>query len=224
MDIENEIFKKFIPDYKKIKEYGFIKNNSDYLFEKSFKNNEFKAVIKISNSGKVSGIVYEIENNEEFLPLRIESNQGAFVGKIREEYENILKDVRKNCFNKKSFIFSQSNRISDFILEKYGNKPEFLWDKFPGYGVFKNQDNDKWYGAIMNIDRSKLDETQKGEIEVLNLKLDKNEIQKLLKEKSFYPAWHMNKKSWITIILDETISDKTILELIEKSHRFTEKK
>ena len=41
------------------------------------------------------------------------------------------------------------------------------------------------------------------------------------KENGFYPAYHMNKKSWITVVLDETLKDATIMELIEKSYNFS---
>ena len=51
----------------------------------------------------------------------------------------------------------------------------------------------------------------------MNVKLDKDEITELLKTRGFYPAYHMNKKNWITILLDDTISDEVIMCLIEKS-------
>ena len=96
-----------------------------------------------------------------------------------------------------------------------------MWDDAPGFGVFKNPKNNKWYGIIMNIDYSKIVKSKKGEIEIINIKLDKAEIQELLTQEEFYPAWHMNKKNWISIILDETLPDKKIMEYIEESHSYT---
>ncbi|MBP3799889.1 MAG: MmcQ/YjbR family DNA-binding protein, partial [Bacilli bacterium] len=40
----------------------------------------------------------------------------------------------------------------------------------------------------------------------------------LLKKKGYYEAYHMNKKSWITIILDDTVSDNDIKKLIDNSY------
>jgi len=77
---------------------------------------------------------------------------------------------------------------------------------------------------MMYIPWAKLDVKREGWIEVINIKLDKEEIIELLKKDGFYPAWHMNKKSWITLILDETLSDKKIMEYIEESHSYTVKK
>lgn len=224
MKIEDNIFQRYTPNFIKITEYGFTKNKTSYFFEKIFHDGEFKAVIKVSKDGKITGKVIEIENNDEFLPLKTEAQQGAFVGEIREEYKQILTDIRENCFLHNDFISSQANRINSAIKAKYGDKPEFMWEKFPNCGVYKNPDNNKWYGIVMDIPRSKLGEDTNKVIEIINLKLDKDKIITLLEKDGYYPAWHMNKKYWITITLDETLSDDEILSHIEESHSYTEKK
>ena len=99
-----------------------------------------------------------------------------------------------------------------------------MWEKFPDYGVFKNSESSKWYGMVGDIDYSKLGKDNKNFVEILNIKLDKDEIQTLLKKEGFFPAWHMNKKSWITLTLDETLSDDLIMDLIEESYSYTIKK
>ena len=221
MTIENDIFKKYTPDFKKLTVYGFKKNKTIYFYEKFFRNNEFKAVVEISKDGQISGRVFDLENNDEFLPLKIKNEQGKYIGEIKEEYQKILTDIRNNCFSKNYFISPQTNRITNYIIKEYGNNPDFMWEKFADFGVFKNPDNNKWYAIIMNINYSKLGENSKKDVEIINLKLDKDKIQLLLKEKGFYPAWHMNKKSWITITLNETLPDKKIMDLIKESHSYT---
>ena len=211
MSIESNIFKRYTPDWEKCKKE----------YEKLFLNNSFKAIIKINDNGEVNGTVYDLENDDEFLPLRLESNEGSFVGKVREEYEKILIHIRDENFIKNYFIYPQSNRITQLIYKKYGSKPEFLWEKFDGSGVFRNAESQKWYGAILDVDRAKLQKGKSGIIEVLDIKLEPDEIQELLLQPNFYPAYHMNKKSWITIILDESVSDDIIMELIDKSYQLS---
>ena len=223
MNIIDDIFKKHTPDFKKLKKYGFRIKDFKYVFEKFFKNNEFKAIVEITFDGKISGKIFETETNDEFLPIKVEAQQGVFVGEIRKEYEKILLDIREKCFIKQFFLFNQANRIANLIIEKYGDTPDFMWDKFVGYGVFKNPDSNKWYGIIMNIDYSKLGLNNKKPVEILNIKLNQEKIQELLKKDGFYPAWHMNKKTWITIALDETLNDKTIMKLIKESYSYTVK-
>ncbi len=107
------------------------------------------------------------------------------------------------------------------LLESFGDEPEFLWEKDPLCGVFRNKNNKKWYAIVMNVKRSKLDIGDM-KVDVLNVKLEGQRVQELLNEKGFYPAYHMNKKSWISIILDDTIDDSKVMECISESYRFTE--
>ena len=216
MNIENEIFKRTSVDLKKLEKYGFQKVKDIYVLEKQFLNGEFKAIITIDNKGIVSGKIIDLQVDEEYTNIRTEMT-GKFVNKVREAYKDILIDIRNNCYETNYFIFEQSNRINKYIKEKYNNNPEFLWNKFPGYAVYRNENNNKWYGIIMNLDLSKLD-NEKGEVEIINVKLDKNKIQKLLKQKGFYEAYHMSKTAWISIVLNDTLKDEEIIPLLDESY------
>ena len=217
MNIEDEVFKKYIPNSKKLIKYGFKQYNNEYKYSKTFFKNTFRADILIDSKGQVTGKVIEIELNEEYTNFRIEGSIGEFVGTVREEYRNILQDIANNCFEKEYFIFEQTNRITKLINEKYGVCPEFLWDKFPGFGVFRNARSNKWFGIIMNIDKSKIIPEKTGEIEVLNVKLD-DDVQNYLGLEGIYPSYHLSKKSWISIILDDTLSDEKIMGLVDLSY------
>lgn len=224
MTIENTIFKRYSPDFNKLKKYGFEKIDNTFIIEKLFKEDLFKAVIRVDNEGKVTGTVYDLENDDEFLPLRVETNQGAFVGEVRAAYGELLEAIKNKCFTRKYYIYPQSNRITNMIIEKYGDKPEFLWEKFSGTGIFRNPETNKWYLAILDVDRSKIQQGKKGLIEVADVKLSAENVEKLTKQEHFYQGYHMNKKYWISIILDDSVPDEKIMELVEESHKFTEKK
>ena len=70
----------------------------------------------------------------------------------------------------------------------------------------------------MEINKAKLKDGI-GQVEIINLKLDPEEILNLLKKQGYYKAYHMNKKSWITVILDDTLKDKEVEELIDQSYQ-----
>lgn len=118
INIENEVFKKYIPNNKKLIKYGFKKNKNQYEISKTFLDDTFRADIAIDSKGQVIGKVIEIELDEEYTNFRIEGNSGEFVGKVREEYKNILQDIANKCFEKEYFIFEQSNRITKLIDRK----------------------------------------------------------------------------------------------------------
>ena len=217
MHIEEEIFKRTQVDFEKLESYGFHKNKDVFEFSKNFMNDKFRADIIIDKNGNVFGKVFDLEFNEEYTNIRIENSVGEFVSQVREEYKSILKDIRDNCFIKNYFVFEQANRMTKYIIDKYNDQPEFLWDKFPGYGVFRNKNNDKWYAIIMNIDKSKID-NDTGEIEIINIKVEESTLKNLINKKGFYEAYHMNKKNWLTIALDGTIKDEEICKLIDDSY------
>ncbi|MBR6098177.1 MmcQ/YjbR family DNA-binding protein [bacterium] len=223
MSIESEIFKKSVPNFKKIKQYGFLKTADAYICEKIFMGGDFRAVIRINNTGTVSGTVYDTENNEEYLPLRYENPEGAFIGEVRELYSKILTDIKENCFSENYFAGSQTNRITELIFKVFGDNPVFPWKDDPS-GVFKNPDTNKWYGIVMNIPYSKLGEKSSELVDVINLKLDKDKIPELVKRDGIYPAWHMNKIYWVSVTLDDSLSDDEIMLLIEESHSYSVKK
>ena len=221
MNIENEIFKRTNVDIDKLKKYGFKKEQNNYIYEKNFLNDDFKAIITIDNLGNVSGKVIDLQVGEEYLGLKTEM-MGEFVNTVRELYKDILIDIKNNCFIEKLFISDQANRINQIIKNKYNTNPEFLWEKSPGCAVYRNKSNQKWFGIIMNLDKSKLD-NDTGEVEIINIKLDPFEIKELINQKGFYKAYHMNKTDWITIILNNTLPDEQIISLIDKSYNIIAK-
>lgn len=212
--MEEEIFKKAKVCINKLIEYGFKKEKDLYVYTTYIMNNTFKVMIFINDLGSVSGKIIDEETNEEYTNIRVESSL-SFINEVKNNYISVLNDIKENCFEENTFIFEQSNRICNYIKNKYSNVPEFLWDKFSGYAVFRK--NKKWYALIMNIDKSKIDDGS-GQVEIINLKIDKNKIKELLNKDGFYKSYHMNSKYWISIILDGTVSDEILLSLIDESY------
>lgn len=58
-----------------------------------------------------------------------------------------------------------------------------------------------------------------GMTDVCNLKNRPEFIQELIDYKCFYPAYHMNKTYWFTILLDQKLSWKQLQKLIDESYR-----
>ena len=215
--LENDIFKKYKVDLNKLTNYGFKKNKDKYIYETKFLNDSFKCIIEIKDN-KITGNVYDLEFNDIYDQFRVKDVIGEFVNNVKEEYIKILKDIRDKCFIPNLFIYDQSNRISKLIKNKYDIDPEFLFDD-NSTGVFRNKDNLKWFGIIMNINSSKLDSKLNKDVEVINIKINKDDLDSLLKVNGIYKAYHMNKKSWISIVLDGSLDDSYIMNLIDYSFR-----
>lgn len=220
MHIEDEIFKKSSLDFKKLIAYGFVQKNDKYLYSKPILDNTFRIDIEVDKKGKVKGKVYDLSFNEEYINHRIEKQTGEFVSTIREFFINTLMDIKDKCAITSYFVSNQANRLAKYIKNTWDDEPKFLWEKFPDYAVFKNPDNEKWYGIIMNINLTKVGGENR-DVDILNVKLSEKKVSELLNKKGYYPAYHMNKKTWISILLDDTLADEEIIEYISESHAFT---
>ena len=58
-------------------------------------------------------------------------------------------------------------------------------------------------------------------IEIIDLRYSKEKIDAILSDTKILPGYHMNKKSWITIKLDESIDTMEIFKLIDNSYRLS---
>ena len=215
MDIEKELFKKEKIRFDNLEEYGFLKDKDIYIYSKKILKDEFEVKVKVDLDANIESYVIDLDTNEEYLTVKTNS-QGEFVNKVREAYLDILNDIKDKCFTNKDFITDQANRVSKYIFDKYNSHPCFLWSENHGFGGFKKEKN-KWYGIIMNINISKLTKGEY-EVEVMNLKVSKEELPKLLEKENYYEAYHMNKKHWVSIVLDGKVDDKEIFKLIDESY------
>ena len=109
------------------------------------------------------------------------------------------------------------DKVINYVFNKYNVRPSYLWDKYPLYAVFKN-DKGKWFGLIMNISKDKLGLDSNEEVFILNVKYYPDLIGSLRLSKGIFKAYHMNKEHWVSVILDDTVSEEKIKELIDVSY------
>ncbi|WP_440895585.1 MmcQ/YjbR family DNA-binding protein [Amphibacillus sp. Q70] len=111
--------------------------------------------------------------------------------------------------------------ILNYAKEKYSTKPDYPWRKFPNYAVLRHDNNNKWYGLLMDVDKSKLQIDGNGKVEILNVKCDPGLADSLREEEGILPAYHMNKEHWLSIVLDGSVSNKEIFSLLDLSYDLT---
>ena len=58
--------------------------------------------------------------------------------------------------------------VFDWCRQRYGTEPDYPWKDCNA--VLRHADNQKWYGVIIEVDRSNLGMDGTGAVEVLNLK------------------------------------------------------
>lgn len=216
-----EIFKAYQFNSKKAKEYGFVENQGVWTYNSTILQGDFLMMLTVKD-GDLNFQVYDQETGDLYPQVHMESMRGTFVGSVREACLEVLYGIRKACFEVQEFLCLQTKRIMTLVQENYKDQLEYLWEKSPDTAVLRHDDNQKWYAVLMKISWEKLDKSREGQVEVVNLKHD--QVADLLVEKGIYPAFHMNKRYWISLPLDDTLSDEQILELFERSWFLTSKK
>ena len=98
-------------------------------------------------------------------------------------------------------------KLEKNIIKSYKVQAEYPWIKSPTFAVFRHQENKKWFAVVMTIEKSKLGFKQEGKIDVINLKCDPNLLPSMLEQEGVFPAYHMSKRHWLTIIIEEIAED-----------------
>ena len=216
-----EIFKAYQFNSKKAKEYGFVENQGVWTYSSTILQGDFLMMVTVED-GDLSFQVYDQETGDLYPQVHMESMRGTFVGSVREACLEVLYDIRKACFEVQEFLCPQTKRIITRVQEMYENQLEYLWEKSPDTAVLRHEDNQKWYAILMRIPWDRLDKGREGLVEAVNLKHD--QVADLLSQDGIYPAFHMNKRYWISLPLDDTLTDEKVLELFERSWFLTSKK
>ena len=216
-----EIFKSYQFNKEKAHTYGFVENGEVWTYSCQILQGEFFMTLSITPDN-VSFLVFDQETGDLYPQVHMESMRGSFVGSVREACLEILYQIRKACFDVQDFICPQTKRIMAQVQEKYGNQLEYLWEKSPDTAVLRHEGNQKWYAVLMRIPWDKLEKGREGLVEAVNIKHD--QVADLLSQKGIYPAFHMNKRYWLSVALDDTLSDEMALKLIERSWNLTVKK
>lgn len=115
-------------------------------------------------------------------------------------------------------------QLDRYITDKYGITAERLFEKYPGFQVYRHSGTKKWFAMIMDIPKSRFGFEEETLIDVVNFKCDPLLIGSLRMEKGFFPAYHMNKENWITAALDGSAPDDKIMMLADMSYGLTMKK
>ncbi len=211
-----EIFYHKKVNLGKLKTYRFFEENSKYKFITEILNGEFLLEITLDKNGKPNTTLTEKQGGEEYILYKTKAT-GNFVGDIRNEIGKKLSEIAEKCFDTSIFKNEQTIRLIQYAREKYGSEPEFLWEKFSDNAVLRRKDTEKWFAVLLTVSRRKLGLDSDGTAEIIDLRTRSENIPELIDSRKFFPGWHMNKKHWFTIILDDSVSFEEICERIDES-------
>jgi len=95
----------------------------------------------------------------------------------------------------------------NMCLDSYGTSPDYPFEDDLETAVLRHGDNRKWYAIVMRVSRRKFGLDSDEVIDVANLKLPIEMFGSFSASDGVYPAYHMNKLHWISVLLPDAPED-----------------
>ena len=94
-----------------------------------------------------------------------------------------------------------------YCFDTYATSPDYPFDEDFETAVLRHTDNRKWYAIVMRVSRRKFGFDSDEVIDVVNLKLPTEMFGSFGAADGVYPAYHMNKLHWISVLLPDAPDD-----------------
>ena len=220
---EDTYFKRKKLNKSKLPAYGFEEASGVYRYATAVMNGTFMLNVIIDVSGRVHTQMIEQDTGEEYILHKTANAVGGFVGAVKSDCEKVLRDISEKCYDPDVFKSGQTKELIEYVRTRYNDELEFLWKKSPDNAVWRRNDNKKWYGAILTVSKKKLGLQTDEVVEIIDLKLQPERIERIIDNERYFPGWHMNKKNWYTIILDNSVATEEICKKIDESYQLAVK-
>lgn len=229
MHPEDEVFARMALIPGALEKRGFDLKDGAYILRTTLPKSGFDLTLEITPSGRASGRATDPDTGDEYAPLHAANPTLAFACMVQDEYRRLLEEIASECFRPRSFASDQGNRLEALINDAWGDVPDNPFSNMDA-GAFRTPGG-KWYALVMMVPRDKLAGSREGGagsdegrgsapgglVEAANLKADPEEIPSLIQRDGIFKAWHMNKRHWITVLLDGTLDDASLMTLVARS-------
>ena len=212
------IFSSAKPLKEKFADFGFKKREDSLVCKKALAGGDFYATLAICGE-TLTAQVYDSATDELYAPFDMRGARGAFVAAVREEVQKIVDDFYERCFESEDI----HKKYVDFIERQFNCKADFPWvqeegaaKRYSDAAVFRCP-NQKWFALVMEISYKNLGLASDEKVFTVNLKADPERVAELADKKTIFPAYHMNKKHWITVLLTSATDFELLRSLTEQS-------
>ena len=191
--------------------FGFQFEDNILVFKRNILNDVFRIEIKlISTDFEIE--VYDLDFNEVYSLFSVDSANGEIVTAIREE----VKDVLEKILCLESVIYEDVLR---YVKERYNSTIVKPFKTNPDIKALITPKG-KWYALFLDVEYNKLqkDSFVDSKVKIVNLKHIPSKISSVIDNRNIFPAYHMNKNHWISVVLDNNIDIEYVKGLIELSY------
>lgn len=118
---------------------------------------------------------------------------------------------------------TEKEQLLAYAQQTYQTEPDYPFRRFPTCAAIRHADNRKIYGLFMDVQRKKLGLSDHPDeyVDIVNVKVDPDMRMMLAGQRGILPSYHMHAGSWISILLDGTVSIEQICSLLDMSYMLT---
>ena len=212
------VFKNKSANADKLLAYGFESADGKYVYRMEIVDGQLRLTVTVAN-GELTTEVYDVGSDDVYTLHLVDTAVGAFVGRVRAEVAAVLNDIEQKCYDLDVFREDYTKKILQHALETYGDEPEYLWEDTPDCAIIRRKDNRKWYVLLMTVLPKRLGISGNEPIEIVDLRFDADELPNKIDNARYFAGYHMNKKHWITILLDGSVPLDEILRYVDESYK-----
>lgn len=194
--------------------FGFAENKTVYTYEKPCSDPVFFFRVTLTKE-KLTLDLIDKDMNEVYVPFSLLEEPSSLMGDLREEGKGLMDTILASCFETDSL----RNKVLSYVKEKYDADLAYPWEDYPDFCTLKAKGSPKWFGLVGSVQGDKLGLGYKDWVDFLNLKLNPEEIPTLTNGTTYFSCYHMNKKSWMTILLSLKTPWEEIIRLIDESYQ-----
>lgn len=111
--------------------------------------------------------------------------------------------------------------IYDYVDKQYRIEPEYFLEDNPSNVVLRHQ-NGQCFAVFMQVEKQKLGLLGKDIVDIMNVKCDPELLGILMQTKGVLPGYQMDREQWLSVILDGTVRDASVLDLLDMSYDFVD--
>lgn len=205
-----------------LEKYSFVLRDGKYFYTAEILDGQMTLTVSIDGKGDIDTEVTDAATGDIYTLYLVEGATGSFVAEVRVACETALADIAAKCYRCEIYRENQTKAVVEYVRERYGDELEFLWND--DNAVWRRKDNNKWYGAILSVSRRKFGQNSDERAEVIDLRATPEEIDGLADGVKYFRGYHMNKKHWLTMILDGSVELEEVCRRIDESYLLAAKK
>lgn len=95
----------------------------------------------------------------------------------------------------------------EYCRATYGASPDYPFEGDFETAVLRHSESRKWFAIVMRVSLRKFGFESDETVDVVNLKLPSEMFGSFGAPDGVYPAYHMNKLHWISLLISEASSD-----------------